>query len=92
MSPDAREDLKLAIRYYERQRRYLGRRFVAGVVEAIDVIVDRPNSFPLLHDDVRRAIVSKFPYGVFFRLPPDTIRIIGIIHLHRDPRVWRGRR
>ena len=91
MSGDARDDLRQVRDYYEQQRESLGRRFVSAVVDAIDVITERPGSFPQVHADLRRAIVKRFPYGVFFRVVGDVVRVVAIIHLHRDPGAWRRR-
>jgi plasmid stabilization system protein ParE len=41
---------------------------------------------------MRRAILRRFPYGVFFRTTTDEIIILGVIHGRRHPRQWRSRR
>jgi hypothetical protein len=35
--------------------------------------------------------MKRFPYGVFFRVRADQIRISSIVHLSRDPDRWRRR-
>jgi plasmid stabilization system protein ParE len=87
----ARQDLRQARDYYDQQRAGLGRRWVLAVVDALDAIVARPGSFPVVHADLRRAIVKRFPYGVFFRTAQEDIRVVAILHLHRDPGTWRRR-
>jgi len=91
MSAEARSDLRQAMEYYQQQRQDLGNRFVSAVVDALEVITDRPGSFPQVHADLRRAIVKRFPYGVFFRIIADVVRVVAIMHLHRDPGTWRRR-
>lgn len=46
---------------------------------------------PLVYRDVRRALLKRFPYGVFFRLRPDRIRVLAILHLSRDTSRWQRR-
>jgi hypothetical protein len=41
---------------------------------------------------VRRCLVRVFPYGVLFRVHPEQIVIVAIMHLHRDPGYWKERR
>jgi hypothetical protein len=60
-------------------------------LEAVDLAVDRPNSFPRVEGDIRRVILPKFPFGVFFRDLGDEIRVIGVIDLRTDDRKWRER-
>jgi plasmid stabilization system protein ParE len=91
LSREARADLRQARAYYDGQRNGLGREFVVAIVDTLEVVVERPGSFPQVHSDVRRAIVKRFPYGVFFRLVGGAVRVIAIMHLHRDPGTWRRR-
>jgi plasmid stabilization system protein ParE len=91
MWPVAREDLREIRDFYEGRQAGLGRVFLAALVNTLDLVVDRPMSFPNVHADLRRARLSKFPHGVFFRTSDDTIDVIAIMHLHRDPRTWHRR-
>jgi len=91
LSVRAHRDLRKTYDWYENQRTGLGRRFTNAFVDAIDVAIERPTSFPVTHRDVRRVILRRFPYALFFRLIDDTIRVIGVIHLHRRPSAWRRR-
>ena len=73
------------------QGKALDRRFLHALVRTLDAVVERPNYFPDVHEGMRRAMLNKFPYGVFFRIQADVIRVLGIIHLHRDPKYWQRR-
>ena len=41
---------------------------------------------------MRMAKVRRFPYGLYFVDEVDKIMLFGVIHLHRDPEVWKHRR
>ena len=41
---------------------------------------------------MRMAKVGRFPYGLYFVDEFDKIVLFGVIHLHRDPEVWKLRR
>jgi plasmid stabilization system protein ParE len=47
--------------------------------------------FPVVAPDLRRALVPKFPYGIFFRVLETKIVVIAVLHLHRHPETWRSR-
>jgi hypothetical protein len=38
------------------------------------------------------AMVERFPYGVYFIDEADKITLFGVLHLHRNPDVWKQRR
>ena len=90
--PQAETELLEARDWYDQQQTGLGERFAREVDLTVSAVVDRPLSFPLVDDATRRAIVWRFPYGVFFRVLPDEIVILGIVHGHRQPSRWRERR
>ena len=52
---------------------------------------ETPLQFPAVHLDIRRALVRPFPYGIFFRDFASHVRVVAIVHLHRDPVSWRTR-
>jgi hypothetical protein len=46
----------------------------------------------LVDRTVRRALVRRFPYGIFYEIEARQIVVYGIFHGARDPRAWRRRR
>jgi plasmid stabilization system protein ParE len=89
--PQAEAELAAARNWYETQRAGLGQEFVDDVVTTSAAIAARPLSFPKVHGEKRRAILRRFPYGVFFRTTTDEIIILGVVHGRRHPREWRFR-
>ena len=88
----AEDELREARDWCEAQGLGLGRRFV-GAVDSMFVVAiqENPLQFPIVHRDIRRAIVRRFPYGVFFRDQADEILVVGVVHLHRHPDTWKRR-
>lgn len=87
----AKVDLRSAARRYEVQRPGLGREFVAEVDAALGRVAENPLQYQVLHRETRRAIVHRFPYGVFYRIEASTIVAFSVSHLHRDPASWKAR-
>ena len=81
-------DLADAFAYYEDQVEGLGERFLSAADSAFDAIEHYPEMFAKVHGDVRRAIVSKFPYAVFYRIEPKRVVLFRVLHTARDPRAW----
>lgn len=66
--PAAAADIEEAFLWYERQRAGLGNEFLAAVQSALDDLIAHPTRYPVMHRDTRRALVHRFPYGIFYRV------------------------
>jgi plasmid stabilization system protein ParE len=88
---EARQDLRETARYYESQRRGLGKEFRAEVLAEVARIEGSPEALPVLEEGVRRGRVHRFPYGVFYRIHNQEIVIIAVSHLSRRPGHWLSR-
>ena len=40
---------------------------------------------------LRRALLHTFPYAVYFRTSDEAVVVLAVLHLRRNPKVWRGR-
>jgi plasmid stabilization system protein ParE len=89
LQSNARDDAREAARWYERERHGLGRRFRSELSGAIDRISTNPFQFPELEQGTRRALLRRFPYGVYFVIEDDRVVVRAILHLHRDPDTWK---
>lgn len=91
LSAEAEADLDEAAWWYEQQSSGLGVDLVARVRASISLIEAAPHLYAVVLGDVRRALVKKFPYSVFYRVRNDHIEVVAIIHNRRDPSVWAAR-
>jgi plasmid stabilization system protein ParE len=69
----ARAEFDDAIDWYENQRSGLGVVFADRVQDVLDRISDNPQMHAPVFRDVRKAIVRRFPYCVYYRVEPDVI-------------------
>ncbi|MGA2124742.1 MAG: type II toxin-antitoxin system RelE/ParE family toxin [Xanthobacteraceae bacterium] len=54
---------------------------------AIDLVAAHPHGAPLIGKrDLRRVVVTPYPYLIFYRVTPDEIVIHGVRHAARRPR------
>ena len=75
--PEAQADIREDARWYETREAGLGLRFVREVRESLRRIADSPLRFPIVDKDVRRALLHKFPYSIYFVNEPEATAIIG---------------
>ncbi len=81
----AEEDLTAAALWYEEQLLGLGREFLDEADKVFRQITHFPESHPARHRHFRRALLRRFPFGVFYAVEPDNIVVLTVIHLAQDP-------
>jgi len=54
-------------------------------------LADDPAQFPAAEGAARRAGFKRFPYGLFFVIDADEVRVFACFHARRDPRRWQER-
>ncbi len=79
-------------RYDNRQVPGLGDAFVDEVEAGIGDILRGPAVWRVIEDDVRRYLIKRFPYGIYYTIEDDMIVIWAVKNLHRDPDYWQRRR
>jgi len=89
--PEAQDEFTSAAQFYEDQTEGLGLDFIATVQHAYERLLEFPASGPPFGRRLRRLLVPKFPYGLVYRVEPERIYIISVMHLHRRPGYWRSR-
>lgn len=88
---EADQDLSDAASWYEQQRLGLGHEFLDDAQSAFKRIAADPMSFPVLHRNMRRALMNRFPFGIYFVIEQSTIVVLAAIHGSRHPRRWKMR-
>ena len=78
--------------YYNRQVPGLGDEFVDEIEGGVQRVVAAPYTWRIIEEDVRRYLVQRFPYGLYYTVEGDVVIIWAVKHLHRDPDYWQERR
>jgi plasmid stabilization system protein ParE len=69
----------------------LGDDFLRSFEAIIDMLAEHPDAYPEVHRSVRRALMRRFPYCVFYVAESDGPVVLGCFHARRDPIAWRRR-
>lgn len=77
-----------AITYYNQQCPGLGYEFAAELKATLNRIAAYPNAWPPFSIRSRRCIINRFSYGVLYQIRTESILILAIMHLKRDPQKW----
>jgi plasmid stabilization system protein ParE len=81
--PEAISEMTEAAEFYESQQKDLGKHFLSSVQDALNQVQINPLLYPVAHLDVRRCITKTFPFSVLYRIAPDQIVVVAIMHQGR---------
>jgi plasmid stabilization system protein ParE len=89
--PEVRKEIDEVYSWYESQQPGLGDNFLEQIDEALDRICQMPESYPAVYRDVRRAVVRRFPYAIYYRIVSSRVIITAVFHGRRNPKAWQVR-
>jgi toxin ParE1/3/4 len=89
--PEAESDMLQAHAWYEDRRPGLGAQFLRAIESCLETIQRYPLACAKVEDDVRRALLKRFPYGIFYVVDGERISILACLHAKRRPGIWRRR-
>lgn len=86
-SSDANRDVRQALEYYKREAgAVVAMDFYSKLITTIERIKQWPKSFPIIHGDLRRAILQKFPYQIVYKIESnESVAIYAIRHHKQHP-------
>jgi len=87
----AEAELNDAIAFYNMQSEGLGFEFAAEIKRTLERIVLHPDAWMPISKRSRRCRTNRFPYAIIYQLKDETILIVAVMHLSRDPIKWKKR-
>ena len=87
----AQSELDDAFVWYETKSKGLGIQFLDEFDRAIRRISAYPHANSEIDDDLRRCLLSRFPYGIVYGIDSEIIVVVAVTHLHREPEYWTDR-
>lgn len=90
--PAAESEHLEQVAWFEQQQVGLGRRYLEAVETAIARACTAPQRHRVaLSPDLRRIVVSGFPFAILFRELDGVVQIVAVPHYRRRPSYWLGR-
>lgn len=90
--PAAELDIQEAADWYEEEEPGLGARFIDELQTALTRLRTMPLQFPNVGRSVRRTLLHRFPYAVYFLVRDDDHAVVlAVLHQRRDPATWKQR-
>lgn len=91
--PPAKEDIREAAKWYNKQQKGLGNRFTTEVREKVYFIKQAPKASNIRYKKVRTTVLNVFPFMVHYTIneKQKTIIVSAVLRTGRNPKHWETR-
>ncbi len=90
--PEAEAEVQQAFDWYEEQSEGLGLEFLRMIEACLAGVSRNPFAYTVVKvPNVRRALVRRFPYALFYLVDDEAIVVIAVFNVKRRPIDWRQR-
>jgi toxin ParE1/3/4 len=89
--PEAEREIQEAFDWYEERSEGLGAEFLRAADACLSAVQRTPDASQIVHGEVRRALLRKFPYALFYLVREDMIVVLACFHVKRNPGDWQRR-
>ncbi|EFI34142.1 plasmid stabilization system [Desulfonatronospira thiodismutans ASO3-1] len=91
--PAIEQEIQEIVDYYNKVVDGLGTEFLKEFDKQVAKIVDMPYRWNAVEKGIRRSLMRRFPYVIYFRVvSKDLLRITVVKHQRRHPRLGVGRK
>ena len=84
----ARKELLEAATWYEQQESGLAQGLLQEFEHVLDGLEAFPEMWPLVEQDIRRCPLKRFPYSILYRVLPEEVTVLAVMHHKRSPEHW----
>jgi toxin ParE1/3/4 len=85
MRREAREEFQAAMDWYEESAPGLGWEFLRAIDSAVAAVERNPEIGSPARGSIRRQLVRRFPYWVYYAVRRDELHVLACFHTARDP-------
>jgi toxin ParE1/3/4 len=88
VSDRAAREIGEAYEWYQEQSPGLGNEFLDALDVQFQSIIGSPQLYAQTQRGIRRALLPRFPYGVFYAAKREVISVLAVVRTSRSPRRW----
>ena len=81
----AQLELDESVAWYDNKRVGIGREFRIEIERHLERIANQPQQFRQIRGQVRRVVLQRFPYSIYFLPEVDRIVVLAVFHARRAP-------
>jgi plasmid stabilization system protein ParE len=87
----AETEIDNAVSWYQEQSEDQSLNFLDELDSAVRLVAAFPLIAAEIEPHIRRFLINRFPFSLVYGIDGDTIVVIAVAHLHREPRYWADR-
>ncbi len=91
LSNEAEADFESSYNYYASVSETVADNFFKQTNESFEQILKNPEIYPKIYKNIRRYVLKKFPFVVYFQIENEIIKVIALFHTSRNPEIWMQR-
>ncbi len=84
----ANEEYLDAVKFYKLENIELEVSFKFEILNTLNIISRFPGIGDNISNDIKKMLVSRFPYQIFYKEYSENIVVFSISHQHREPYYW----
>ena len=89
--PAIEHEIREIKEYYDECSNGLGEEFLDEFEHHILEVASSPFQWMIATKDIRRSLMKRFPYVIYFRVKQDILRVIVVKHQRRHPKYGMNR-
>ncbi len=86
--PEARNEAHTATIWYHERSRAAALSFARAVAEGVQSIREHPEAWPIWKGEVRRRVLRRLPYSIFYLIEGELVVIVAVAHHKLRPGYW----
>jgi toxin ParE1/3/4 len=91
ISDEAEIDFDKSYEYYFEESPKVADAFFKRINISLEDIKQNPFTFPIAYKEVRKYLVRKFPFVIYYQIDNSAIKVVAIFHTSRNPEIWNER-
>ena len=88
---EAKKEIDAAFEWYFVRSPKAADAFLEEIETSLSNIASEPHLYPIFTKNIRRRVMTGFPYSVIFKEQSDSILVLAIAHAKRRPGYWAKR-
>ncbi len=87
--PEAETEVRQAFDWYQEQSEGLGFEFLRAIEACLAGVTRNPLGYTIAKTpNVRRAVIRRFPYALFYLVDDEAVVVIAVFNVKRQPIDW----
>ncbi len=91
ISDEAEIDFDNSYQYYSEDSLKVADAFFKKINLGLENIRKQPTAYPVVYKSVRKYVVQKFPFVIYYQIEGAVIQVLAIFHTSRSPKIWNAR-